>query len=197
MNIYARMLKKYKEKNLLTNKQIAQLLNIDTSSVSKILNGTTQRIKAETKEKIANLLQISIDDISEDMDVIKKPLLGIVKAGYDLLADENIEEYYPVTKDDDLKGDYFLRVTGDSMEPLIHENDLLYIKQCNSVSNYSIAIVMIGEEVTVKKVIIKDDLFILEAINPTVDNMYFTPKQVSELPVRVIGKVIYSRSDFD
>ena len=38
---------------------------------------------------------------------------------------------------------------------------------------------------------------ILEAANPKIDTKVFTPEEVAELPVKVIGKVLYARRDFD
>jgi hypothetical protein len=61
----------------------------------------------------------------------------------------------------------------------------------------SIAIILIGDnEATVKRVIKKEHLLILEAANPNVENMYFTEKDVEELPVRIIGKVLYNKIRF-
>lgn len=55
---------------------------------------------------------------------------------------------------------------------------------------------MIQEEATVKKVIWKDDFMILEAGNPLVENRYFTKKEIQELPVQIIGKVVFSKTYF-
>ena len=56
---------------------------------------------------------------------------------------------------------------------------------------------MIGDdEVTVKKIIKKPDMLILEATNPQVENRYFTKEEVEYLPVRIIGKVVYTKTYF-
>ncbi|MCD8028365.1 MAG: hypothetical protein LUF02_06825 [Erysipelotrichaceae bacterium] len=78
----------------------------------------------------------------------------------------------------------------------IFAGDLVYVQQCNEVSSGSIAIVMIGDEATIKKVTFKNDLMILEATNPKYDTKFFTPQEVEELPVRIIGLVRYVRTDF-
>ena len=69
-------------------------------------------------------------------------------------------------------------------------------KKCTHVESGTIAIVMIQEEATVKKVIWKDDFMILEAGNPLVENRYFTKKEIQELPVQIIGKVVFSKTYF-
>ena len=60
-----------------------------------------------------------------------------------------------------------------------------------------IAVVLISdEEATVKKVILKDDLMVLEAANPEVENLYFTRDEVRALPVRIIAKAVFSKTYF-
>jgi len=192
------LLIQFKNKTGLNNEAIAQSLGISKSTVSRWVNGDTKNLKKETLSKLSELLGIDvITTMAENSFIHKKPILGIVKAGYDLFSDENLEGYLEVNEEDDMKGDYFLRVIGNSMElAKIHDQDLIYVQQCQDVDNGTIAVVMIGEEVTVKRVIKKKNVFILEAANPHVENRYFTPQEVLELPVKIIGKVIYSRTDF-
>lgn len=64
-------------------------------------------------------------------------MLGEVKAGYDLLIDENFEGYEQVTQDDYYRGDFFLRVVGDSMSGAhIHDGDLLYVKKMSGCTKW-------------------------------------------------------------
>ena len=78
----------------------------------------------------------------------------------------------------------------------IHDGDLVYVKKTNTVNNNEIAVVLVGEEVTIKKVIQKDEILILEAANAAYENKYFTKAEVSELPVSIIGRVVYSKTMF-
>ena len=78
----------------------------------------------------------------------------------------------------------------------IYEGDLIYVQQCNTVAFGTISVVLIGEEATVKKVIYKNDLMILEASNPKYASRYFTPEEVHSIPVRILGKVRFVRTDF-
>ena len=105
--------------------------------------------------------------------------------------------YEEVSKSDYYRGDYFLRVCGDSMTGAhIHDQDLIYVKQCDDVKSGTIAVILIGNtEVTVKRIIKKEPFLILEAANSTVPARYFTQEEVRDLPVKIIGKVLYSRSD--
>ena len=109
------------------------------------------------------------------------------------------EKYEEVNANENIQGDYFLQVVGDSMiGDGIMEGSLAYVKQCNQVSNNSIAVVAIGDdEVTIKRVIQRPEVFILEASNPNVKARYFTYEEVESLPVRIIGKVLYVKTILD
>ena len=115
-----------------------------------------------------------------------------------MFAQENYMGEEEITEEDFYKGDYFLEIQGDSMTGSgIMDGDLALIKQCQSVASGEIAVVMIGDdEVTVKKIIKKPDMLILEATNPQVENRYFTKEEVEYLPVRIIGKLVYTKTYF-
>ena len=64
------------------------------------------------------------------------------------------------------------------------------------MNNGDIGVVLIGDEVTVKRVLRKDRVLILEAANPDVETRYFSPKEIRELPVQIIGRVISCKTYF-
>ncbi|WP_296880363.1 S24 family peptidase [Thomasclavelia sp.] len=191
-------LKEYKLKTGMTHQQIADQLNVNRSTITRWLKGDTKAVNQEVIERLSYMLKIDVEQLLKEKEVYEKPIIGTVKAGYNLLADQNIESYEEVTSRDFYRGDFFLRVTGDSMDGAhIHDNDLIYVKQCSDVPSGTIAVVLIDEEATVKRVIKKKDLLILEAANPNYNNRYFTAKEVEELPVKILGKVIYSKSEIN
>lgn len=190
-------LKKYKEKMGVSNEYIASQLGVNRSTVTRWLKGDTKVTNPEVIEKLSFILGVDVESLINSEERYEKPVLGEVKAGYDLLIDENFEGYEQVTQDDYYRGDFFLRVVGDSMSGAhIHDGDLLYVKKCNDVPSGTIAVVLINRcEVTVKKVIKKERLLILEPANPSVDVRYYSQEEVESLPVEIIGKALYSRSD--
>lgn len=190
-------LKKYKEKMSVSNEYIASQLGVNRSTVTRWLKGDTKVTNPEVIEKLSFILGVDVESLINSEERYEKPVLGEVKAGYDLLIDENFEGYEQVTQDDYYRGDFFLRVVGDSMSGAhIHDGDLLYVKKCNDVPSGTIAVVLINRcEVTVKKVIKKEGLLILEPANPSVDVRYYSQEEVESLPVEIIGKALYSRSD--
>ena len=127
----------------------------------------------------------------------EKAIVDMLKAGYDLWADQDIEGYLEVGKSDAEKGDYFLRVVGDSMVGShIYEDDLVFVQQCNNVNSGDIAVVMIDEEVTIKKVYFKNDNLILVASNLKYEDRYFNQKEIKLYNIQIIGKVLFVRKDF-
>ena len=127
----------------------------------------------------------------------EKAIVDMLKAGYDLWTNQDVEGYLEVGKSDAERGDYFLRVVGDSMVGShIYEDDLVFVQQCNSVNSGDITIVMIDEEVTIKKVYFKNDNLILVASNLKYDDRYFDQEEIERQNIQIIGKVLFVRRDF-
>jgi len=128
------------------------------------------------------------------------PLLGRVAAGEPIYADDRIEGYEFIEeryKDDGF--DYFaLRIVGRSMEPTIMDGDTVIVRQQSTVENGQIAIVLIdGEDATAKEVKEGPEGITLIGHNTSVYTPHhYTPREVMELPVRIIGKVVEVRRKF-
>ena len=190
------LLIQYEIQNDLSHLDVANKVGVSLSTYYRWINGESTKLKRNTIERLSNVLECDIDSVIEETNRIK-PILGKVKAGYDLIAQQDIEGYVELGKADAQKGDYFLRVKGDSMEGShIYDGDLLYVQICNEVPSGSIAVVLVGDEATVKKVKYKNDLMILEASNPKYEARYFTAQEVETIPVRIIGIVRFVRTDF-
>lgn len=190
------LLIQYEIQNDLSHLDVANKVGVSLSTYYRWINGESTKLKRNTIERLSNVLECDIDSVIEETNRIK-PILGKVKAGYDLIAQQDIEGYVELGKADAQKGDYFLRVKGDSMEGShIYDGDLLYVQICSEVPSGSIAVVLVGDEATVKKVKYKNDLMILEASNPKYEARYFTAQEVETLPVRIIGIVRFVRTDF-
>jgi repressor LexA len=116
------------------------------------------------------------------------PLVGDVAAGTDVLAQENVEEVYPVPADLTGEGDLFmLRVRGDSMiEAGILDGDLVVTRAQPTAEKGEIVVVGIpGEEATVKTYNRRDGEVVLEPANPALEPMVFDPSEVT-----IYGKVV-------
>ena len=115
------------------------------------------------------------------------PLLGRVRAGKPVIALEEIEAH--ITVDTNLfkhKDAFALRITGDSMTDAgIFENDIVIVKPEKVPANGSIAVVLINEEVTVKRFYRENEKARLVPENKALLPVVF---QISEL--QVLGIVI-------
>ena len=194
--ILKELLSQYEIENNLSHKEMAQLLNVSTSTYYRWLSGESTKLKRTTVNKLSEIFDCDIEGVLEETNRLK-PILGKVKAGYDLWVDQDVEGYLEVGKSDAEKGDYFLRVVGDSMVGShIYEDDLVFVQQCNNVNSGDIAVVMIDEEVTIKKVYFKNDNLILVASNLKYEDRYFNQKEIKLYNIQIIGKVLFVRKDF-
>ena len=194
--ILKELLSQYEIENNLSHKEMAQLLNVSTSTYYRWLSGESTKLKKTTVNKLSEIFDCDIEGVLEETNRLK-PILGKVKAGYDLWADQDVEGYLEVGKSDADRGDYFLRVVGDSMiGSHIYEDDLVFVQQCNKVAPGEIAIVMINEEATIKKVYFKNNNLILSASNLKYEDRYFDQEEIERQNIRIIGKVLFVRKDF-
>ncbi len=112
------------------------------------------------------------------------PIIGRIRAGKPLLAEENMEGYFPLPAEFAAGGEYFiLRVEGESMSGAgIHDGDFVIVRRQQTVENGEIAALLLGEEATVKRFYREKDYFRLQP-----ENEQFEPILTRE--VEVLGKV--------
>lgn len=116
---------------------------------------------------------------------------GTVKAGYDWLAEENVIDYITIKETISNINEYYaLKITGDSMLPLLSEGDLVIVHDQDDVESGQTAVVLInGEEATVKKLIKTNEGIELHAMNPYYPVKKFTFEDMKNIPVKIIGRV--------
>lgn len=191
------LLQQFKMQTGFSDQHIANNIGVSRATIHRWANQDNIKLPEEMYERLSAYMNVDVEELlKEGFYMPQKPILGYTKAGYDMFLDENYIGNIKVNSEDDKAGDFFLIVSGDSMEgSKIFDGDLIYVKKTSEVNNNEIAIVQVGDEVTVKKFIKKDDLIILEASNPRYENRYFSKEEIRDLPVRVLGKVLYSRSE--
>jgi repressor LexA len=116
------------------------------------------------------------------------PLVGDVAAGTGVLAQENIEELYPLPEDFTGTGTLFMvRVRGDSMiEAGIMDGDFAVVRQQPDAEQGDLVVAGIpGGEATVKGFAHHGDRVVLTPANPRFTPMEFEPSEVT-----VYGKVV-------
>ena len=190
------IIKTYKKKTGASDADIAARTGVSRSTVTRWSGGTVRRVSGETMRRVSEMVGFNIEPVMKGMNIsVRLPVLGYVKAGYDLFAEENYLGEEEASIEEAARGDYYLRVTGDSMNGVgILDGSLVLVRQCADVESGRIAVVLIGDEVTVKRVIKKENMMILEAANPDVSNRYFSAQEVRELPVTILGQVISAKT---
>ena len=127
------------------------------------------------------------------------PILGTVKAGYDYLAQENWIGTIDVETSLVGNGDeYFaLKVHGDSMSPVLIEDDIVIIKKQNDFENGDIVVAIInGNEATIKKGKKTNSSITLQPLNTAYDPLVFTYDEVKSIPVTIVGIVKQLKREF-
>jgi repressor LexA len=116
------------------------------------------------------------------------PLVGDVAAGTDVLAQENVEELFPVPSDFTGEGDLFmLRVRGDSMiEAGILDGDFVIAVQQSTARPGDVVVAGIpGDEATVKTYRVDGDQIVLVPSNSEMEPMVFPADEVT-----IFGRVV-------
>ena len=124
----------------------------------------------------------------ERTDVVDIPIVGSIAAGTPILAEQNIEESFPLPARYVSKGadNFMLKVKGESMvEAGIMDGDLILVEQQNTARNGDIVVAMIDgfeSEATVKTFYREDDHVRLQP-----ENSSMSPIIVKD--VTILGKV--------
>ncbi len=118
-------------------------------------------------------------------NLVQLPILGRVAAGQPLLAEENVEDFFPLPRDfGPVDEAFMLRVRGESMiEAGIYDGDLVVVQRTSEAENGAIVVAMIEDEATVKRIYRESGHIRLQPENQNMEPIYATE-------VTVIGKVI-------
>lgn len=183
-------------------------------TTAKELNGYEINDAVEYAEKMGIQLgnYIDADELNQSkktniVDFIQNKLsrkvvtinvLGSVAAGIPIEAIEDIVDTEEITSEIAKTGEFFgLRIKGDSMSPRILDGDTVIIRKQNDVESGDIAIVLINNnEATCKKLTKHENGVTLSAYNPAYEPIFFSNKEIKDLPVIVIGKVVELRGKF-
>ena len=136
-----------------------------------------------TKPRAIEILDDSFNLTRREM--VQVPILGRVAAGEPLLAEQNIEEYYPIPVEFMPNSECFmLKVRGESMiNAGILDGDYVVVEKKNTASNGEMVVALIDDGATVKTFYKEEGIIRLQPEN---DNMEpFILESVD-----ILGKVI-------
>mgnify|MGYP001852303835 CR=1 FL=1 len=142
--------------------------------------------------------EISIDSMEKwgirPISTKKIPLLGNIACGEPRYADEDRSSYVEVGTD--IKADFCLRAKGDSMiNARINDGDIVFVRAQNAVDNGEIAVVVINDESTLKRVYFypNNNLLVLKPENPKYAEITYSDESLND--VKILGKAIAFQSD--
>lgn len=168
-------------------REICEAVNLkSTSSVHSHLetlekNGYIRR--DPTKPRAIEILDDSFNLTRREM--VNVPIVGQVAAGEPILAQENIENYFPIpTEFMPNNQTFLLKVKGESMINVgILDGDMVLVEQASTASNGDMVVALIEDGATVKTFYKEEGIFRLQPENDSME-----PIIVSE--VSILGKVI-------
>lgn len=214
MNYIGNFIRKYRGDMSL--RDFAEKCGISHTHLDSIEKGIDPRtgkpvsVTVETLKKIANAMGMTINDLLiqsgdvkiEDLqfdnanivdvpsNTVKIPVLGVIKAGIPIEAQQDIIDYVEIPKDWTKGGKeyYGLKISGDSMYPKYDNDDIvIFLKTNEVISGKDCAVMVNGFDATFKKVLFQNDSIILQPYNSNYQVQMFNKEQIEQLPVKVIG----------
>ncbi|MCI5892911.1 MAG: helix-turn-helix domain-containing protein [Clostridiales bacterium] len=193
-------LKQLRKQKKITQEKLANMLNVETSSISKYESANVMP-SIDTLAEIANIFDVSIDyllgrvdknitPVSLERDTIKIPVLGRIPAGMPLEAIEDISDYIEIPRNW-TAGDkefFALEIKGDSMYPEYLSGDTVIFERCSTCETGDDCVVAInGDDATFKRVERKENGIMVKPLNPEYETMFFTNEEVENKPVEIRG----------
>lgn len=193
-----------REKKKITMQELGDLLNVSRSTVS-LYESRQRQPDLKTLKKIADIFNVSVDYLlghetnnveltSLKNNTVKIPIYGKIPAGVPMeMVDESFIEEFIEADAKIYRGSstYFgLKVKGNSMFPEFRSGDIVIFRQQSHCENGDFCAVSINHtECTFKKVLKKESGITLMPLNPDFEPMFFTKKEIINLPITILGVV--------
>ncbi|MEF9879558.1 MAG: XRE family transcriptional regulator [Clostridia bacterium] len=141
---------------------LAARLGLSAATIYRYEKGDIEKLPGNLLEPLASILSTTPAELMgwespyQGMEGIlpvfrkKIPLLGEIAAGQPIFAQEDYNT--SVTCNEDVPCDFALRVKGDSMNPRLFDNDVVFIRSQPDVHDGQIAAVMVDDSATLKHV---------------------------------------------
>lgn len=163
------------------------------------LRGVTTHLDAIAKKgflkREPRARSISLTDVMAPFErALRVPLVGRIRAGQPILAQEQVEDHLVVDgqwlggSTQAVAAEHFaLQVVGDSMiNAGILEGDYVIVRQQPEANNGDIVVALVGDEATVKRLFRDDDHVRLQPEHPTMEPLVITKPQT----LTILGKVV-------
>lgn len=157
---------------------------LEDPNKEKVLDYATVLLNEQNNMKTSTVLE----KYKNDEDYITDYVEGLVAAGHGTFQEDNLHMEVRL-RAEDVPEDYdtIAKVAGDSMEPMIEDNDLLFIKVTSQVDINSIGIFQVNGKNFVKK--LKRDYdgsWYLQSLNSGYEEIHLSEND----DIRTIGEVV-------
>lgn len=193
-----------------TQTELGEKLGLQASAIAKYENGRVKNMKRSVIANMANVLEcsptylmgleyeekLSTLDNTYPIELKRFPLLGEIACGVPKYTNGDRESY--VMAGTDIKADFCLRASGDSMiNARILNGDIVFVRKQDMVENGEIAVVVVNNdsEATLKRIFYYKEkaLLILKAENPSFEDLIFQDEELNQ--VHILGKAVAFQSD--
>lgn len=205
---FGAILKNLRVSRDITQEQLASMLGVSRSAVGMYETGGRQP-DFEMMETIADIFNVDMDYLmgrskverkhpltppGEDVPpgfqpmpaMVEVPLVGRIACGTPITAEENIERMVCVPAK--WRATFTLTCEGSSMEPKIHDGDLVAIRSQPTVENGEVAAVRIDGEATLKRVYLHESFIELRAENPAFESIILAKEDMNTVTIE--GKAV-------
>ncbi len=162
---------------------LAKVLKVDPTYL--LFNYENAEISKGDIFKLDNVFPVSTQKI---------PFLGSVACGEPIYAEEDKESYIQLGTN--VNADFCLKAKGDSMiGARIHDGDLVFVRKQEMVDNGEVAVVLIGDEATLKRLFYypESQKLVLQAENPKYAPFVYVGEELNQ--IRILGKAVAFQSD--
>lgn len=174
-----------------TMREISKSLNVSKTSVCEYINHMKSLGMIENDGSFRGVKTSKINRITSEVSYL--PLVGTVACGGPMLAEENIEEYFPIPTKILGSGKHFiLRAKGDSMiNAGINSGDYVIVRQQNIAEDGQIIVALIDNEATLKRYYVDNQRkqIRLHPENEKLNDMFFDNILIQGIAVKILKDI--------
>lgn len=202
--IMAKNISRLMKENNIDRKKLSDGLKVKYTTLSDWINAKTYP-RIDKIELLADYFNVTKADLVEDKErqvletlpVKKIPVVSKISAGLPIYSEENLIDYiyFATNKLNSDKEEFGLKVSGDSMDKIFQDGDIVVVEKDSIVENGQLGVVMInGYNATVKRIRYNGDQIIL--IPESNNSNHYPQVYGKDDEVKIIGRVVASQKLF-
>lgn len=199
------IIKKLRIEKGITQDELAKVVGLQRSAIAKYELGIVDNMKQTTIKIMADYFNVKpsyLMGFEEEQpvnilkDLLYIPLVGKIRAGEPILAEENIEDNLVISRSmynlHSSEGLFFLKVVGDSMNNVVPEGGYVLIRQQDYAENGDIVVAIVNgdNEATLKRFKQIDNNFVMLEPDSTFNEYQPIIINLKDTDFKIIGKVI-------